>query len=304
MRAVEGIEQTLGDMPVQVFWIHAGRSAEISLTRVKPARDTSHTTPVLLVHGNFSHRGFWISPKGIGLGPFLSQQGYDAWIVELRGHGLSPKGKGFRRITAEDHIKHDLPAAVDHIVQSTGKPLFLVGHSAGGIFIAASLSAGWLDLDRILGIALFGTQLAYGERFIKIPPLAWLSSCLLRLLGRIPASRLGLGPEDEPAGEFLEFISWKKWKGQWENKDGFSYWDGLSKVSTPVLGVAAARDKNDPPEGCEQFLEAFGSEDREFILLAKSRGFSKDYDHVGMVVSKEAAQEVWPLLASWMDRHR
>jgi predicted alpha/beta hydrolase len=257
-----------------------------------------------MVHGNYSDRGFWVSSKGVGLAPFLSSRGYEAWVLELRGHGRSPKGSAFSSITAEEHIKEDLPAAARYVVQTTGKPVFLTGHSAGGIFIAGALSSGCLETDQVLGTALFGAQITYGERFLKIPPLAWSLSLLIRLMGKVPSKRLGLGPEPEPAGEMLEFIRWKRLGGHWEDAAGTSYWSGLGRVTVPLIAVAGAKDKNDPPEGCRLLFDAFGSRDKEFVILARDRGFQTDYDHIGMVVSKEAAQEVWPLLADWMDRRR
>ena len=297
--------QSLGGVDAEIHRIRCGEHAQIALTRVPPAqKDNPHATPVLLTHGNFSNRGFWISPRGIGLAAFLAGRGYDVWVVELRGHGLSPKGPSFSLITAEDHIREDLPSAVRYISTTTGKPVFLCGHSAGGIFIAACLSAGCVEPERILGVSLFGAQITGGEAYLRIPPLAWLSSLLLRVLGRIPAQRMGLGPETEPAGEMLEFIRWKKRGGRWEDSRGFSYWQGLEGISTPVLAVAAARDKNDPPEGCRLLMQAFGSPDKRFVLLGRKHGFAKDYDHIGMIVSKEAAREVWPLLADWMDKRR
>jgi hypothetical protein len=36
------------------------------------------------------------------------------------------------------------------------------------------------------------------------------------------------------------------------------------------------------------------------MVLGKDSGFSKDYDHIGMVVSKEAQKEVWPDLSGWL----
>ena len=82
------------------------------------------------------------------------------------------------------------------------------------------------------------------------------------------------------------------------------YWKDLEKVSAPVLSVAAGNDKNDPPEGCRTLLNAFGSRDKRFVILSRKEGFSRDYDHIGMIVSKEAAREVWPLLTTWMDERR
>ncbi len=296
--------ESLGEVETILHRIPSGGGVEIALTRLAPGPREGHGTPVVLVHGNYSDRGFWVSPKGIGLAPFLSGRGYDAWVVELRGHGRSPKGPAFSSMTAEDHIKEDLPAALRYVIQATGKSAFLVGHSAGGVFIAAALSAGCLEENQVLGAALFGAQISRGEGFLKVPPLAWLLGGLIRLLGRVPSRRLGLGPEPEPAGEMLEFIRWKRLGGRWVDSKGTSYWAGLGKVAVPLICLAGAKDKNDPPEGCRTLLEAFGSPDKEFVVLARDGGYVKDYDHIDMVVSKEAAREVWPLLADWMDARR
>ena len=107
--------ETLGKLPVDVHWIDTADGVRIALTHVAQGEGRGHGTPVVLVHGNYTNRGFWISRKGFGLAPFLVEAGYDAWIVELRGHGLSPKGPGFSSITAEDHIRKDLPAALTYV---------------------------------------------------------------------------------------------------------------------------------------------------------------------------------------------
>ncbi len=310
--------QSLGSVQVEVHPLKADPLWRIALTRIQPpGQDKHHTqtqtiispslhaTPILLVHGSFSNRHFWISNKGIGLAPYLASRGYDVWIVDLRGHGLSREGPDFSAITAEDHIQRDLPAAVSYVWNTTGRPMFLAGHSAGGIIVASYLSWNWPnEPERFIGVALFGAQLAYGEEFLKVPVLAFLCEALLKVLGRVPARLLGLGPEGEPASEMLEFIRWKKRGGTWQDSRGFSYEDGLKKVHIPVLAVAAAADRNDPPAGCKELMEAFGSTDKQFVLLGRDQGFTLDYDHIGMIVSKEAAKEVWPLLAHWMDEKR
>ena len=84
--------------------------------------------------------------------------------------------------------------------------------------------------------------------------------------------------------------------------DGKCYWEGLGKVMTPVLCVAGGADKNDPSSGCRFLLDAFGSSDKNFLNLSEVDGFSKDSEHIGMIGSKQAAEEVWPLLARWLKR--
>ena len=50
-------------------------------------------------------------------------------------------------------------------------------------------------------------------------------------------------------------------------------------------------------------FDAFGSEEKEWVLLGVEQGFAKDYGHVEMIVSKEASVEVWPRIADWLDAH-
>jgi len=290
----------LGGVAVEVRHIDTNDQKRLAVSRIKPRGAGSLSIPVILVHGSYSTRNFWISPKGVGLGPCLADQGFDVWIPELRGHGLSPKGDSFSKITAEDQIRYDLPAIQEAVYAKTGSSAFWIGHSFGGLFMIAALSTGWLNHDMVRGMITFGSQISFGDGYLKIPPVAWTLSLLLKIMGNFPAPKFGLGPEIEPAGTILETIRWKKLFGKWTDSEGTSYWDGLNRVKIPVLTYAAAKDKNDPAPGCRKIHKRLGSIDKMFMVLGKDTGFSKDYDHVGMVVSKEAQEEVWPDLVGWL----
>ena len=292
--------QLLGGVKVELRNIYTADNARLALSRIKPRNENPLSVPVILVHGSYSTRGFWISDRGVGLGVYLADQGFDVWIPELRGHGLSPKGDSFSKITAEDQIRYDLPAVQDAVFSATGMPAFWIGHSFGGLFILAALSAGWLDQGKMKSLVTFGSQISLGDRYLKIPPLAWTLTALLRWMGNFPAPRFSLGPEIESAGTMIETIDWKKFRGRWANSEGVSYWEGLGKIKIPVMTYAAADDKNDPPAGCRKIHKRLGSTDKMFMVLGKDAGFSKDYDHIGMVVSKEAQKEVWPDLSGWL----
>ncbi len=292
--------QILGDVAVDIHRITAADKALLAITRIRPRRSKPPLFPAILVHGSYTNRHFWISPKGVGMGSYLAEKGVDVWIPELRGHGLSPKGDAFSSITAQDQIHHDLPAIQEYVFRQTAAPAFWIGHSFGGLFIIAALSAGRLSQECMKGLVTFGSQISLGDRYLKVPPLSWALSGFLRIMGYLPSPTLGLGPEIEPAGTILETIRWKKLFGKWTDADGFSYWDGIKDIRLPVLTYAAAKDRNDPVEGCRRIHDAYGSTDRIFILLGRINRFSKDYDHVGMVVSREAMTEVWPDVAGWM----
>lgn len=290
----------LGGVRLDVHQIRTKDNVELAISRIHPRGEIIQPFPVILVHGTYCTRSFWVSSKGIGMGVYLSDQGFDVWIPELRGHGLSPKGESFSAISAEDQIRYDLPAIQDYVFQVTDAPAFWIGHSFGGLFIIAALSMQWLNQETVKGMVTFGSQISLGDTYLKIPPVAWSLSLLMRIIGHLPAPTLGLGPEIEPAGVILETIRWKKLFGKWTDSQGKLYWDGLKGISVPIMAFAAAKDKNDPAEGCKIIYDQYGSRDKIFIVLGKNYRFSKDYDHVGMVVSREAQSEVWPDVAGWM----
>ncbi len=302
-QVINSENQKLGDISVEVHRIFTKDKAELAITHISPGKGNDKAPVVVLLHGTYSKRNFWISPKGIGMGSFLAENGCDVWIPELRGHGLSPKGKDFSAITAEEQIRFDIPAIQEFVHIQTNAPLFWIGHSFGGVYFLASLACNWLKQDMIRGAVTFGSQISKGESYLKIPPIAWLCAFVLRRLGYFPATKLGMGPEIESAGSMLEVIRWKEFRGKWINSEGYCYWDGMSRILLPVLAFAAAKDKNDPPEGCKKLYDSLGSPDRAFILLGKKEGFLKDYDHIGMVVSKEAQAEIWPRVVKWLYEH-
>lgn len=296
--------ETIGAVRAEVHTIRAADGAELALTRVPPVTPAPHATPVVFVHGSYARRNFWVSPKGLGVAPFLAEHGFDGWVLELRGHGLSPKGRRFAAITAEDHMRLDLPAAQRHVESVTGRPAFWVGHSAGGLYVLGALSAGWLDAARVAGAATFGSQIRDGEKFLRVPGVVPVLAALLRAMKEFPAPRFGLGPEVEPAGEMIEFLRWKGWRGRWASSAGHDYERGLGAVRVPVISFAGAADEADPPAGCGALLGACGGDDKTFVTLGRDAGYTRDYGHVDMVVSKEAAAEVWPVLARWLEARR
>jgi pimeloyl-ACP methyl ester carboxylesterase len=291
-----------GSVSAAIHRIITEDGCELALTRLNRAAGGPTRPPVILLHGSYSRRNFWLSPKGVGLGAYLHEDGFDVWIPELRGHGLSPKGDRYKTITAEDQIRFDLPAIQAYVCSETDQSVFWVAHSFGGVFLAASQSAGWLNTGPIRGMVTFGSQISRGERYLKIPLVGDFLCFLLNIIGVFPASRFGLGPEVESAGTMTEIIRWKKRGGSWRNSDGHGYWDGMGRVRAPLLAFAGAADRNDPPEGCRIMAEAMGSSDKTIVVLGREEGFSMDYDHVGMVVSKSSAADVWPMVRDWMQR--
>lgn len=292
----------IGPVDARVYRTRTDDDVEIAVTRLGVGAPTPTEPPVVLLHGTFCQRSFWVSNKGDGLGPFLRARGYDVWIPEVRGHGRSPRDARYRDWSAEDQILRDLPAVQRLVEHETGRRAHWVGHSWGGVAILGGLGVGSLDPTRIASTVVLGANITEGDEWLRRPLPRAAAWTLLTVLGRVPAGLMKLGPEPESRGYMLDFLRWKGPRSQWVTRDGEDYWQGIRRAEVPLLAFAAANDESDPVPGCRRMFDEYGG-DKEWVLLGVDQGFSKDYGHVEMIVSKAAADEVWPRIGDWLDAH-
>ena len=86
----------------------------------------------------------------------------------------------------------------------------------------------------------------------------------------------------------------------WRAKIGLVAGRRLS--STPLLGLSGVADTTDPAKYCQRFYRQYGGP-KEDVLLSKANGFSEDYGHIDMVVSRPAEKDVWPLISRWLSAY-
>ena len=83
-----------------------------------------------------------------------------------------------------------------------------IGHSLGGITLAAALGGEYLGEPAVASAAFFGTQVSRTYWPLKIPPVEWGGRFILKRFAQLSGSRLKRGPEDEPIGLALESMRW------------------------------------------------------------------------------------------------
>lgn len=292
-----------GDLSEDVYRIKAANSPDVSVelavTRLGLADQAqAQGVPVILLHGSFSNRRFWYSPKGIGLGAALARAGFDVWIPEMRGHGLSPRNRNWQHNRVADYAHYDLPVIGAFVREQAGQAPHWLGHSLGGTTLAAALGGGYLGADLVASAALFGAQVSRVYWPLKVPPVAWGAKLVIKRFAHISGSRLKRGPEDEPIGLALESLRWNGLFGRFGEK-GNDWWAGLAKVQVPLLAVAGAGDFQDPVWACRKLFEQFGGDSKQFLRLGREEGFDA-FGHVDMLVSKAAQAQVWPLVSGWL----
>jgi pimeloyl-ACP methyl ester carboxylesterase len=296
------------DLSEDVYRLKPGNSPDVSvelaLTRLGlPGSEYARGVPVILLHGSFSNRRFWYSPRAIGLGAHLARCGFDVWIAEMRGHGLSPRNQHYKANRVSDYARYDLPAIAAFVREQTALTPHWIGHSLGGTTLAAALGGHYLNEQDVASVALFGSQISRVYWPLKMPPVEWAGRLLLKPFAHISGSRLKRGPEDEPIGLVQESLRWHGLFGRFGDKKS-DWWAGLAEVKVPVLAVSAEGDHQDPAWACHKLLKQFGSSIREYLCLGQKSGFSDNFGHVEMLVSKQAQREVWPLVEHWLQQQR
>lgn len=253
--------------------------------------------PVVLVPGTFSNHTFWLGTKGHGMAWAVAEAGFEAVILDPRGHGASEQPDG-QDWTFDHWGRVDVPAAVEAVTPDGGRAL-MVGHSAGGAAVLIALAGEPAIRERVAGLVVLATPVPWLQRWRRLG--ARVIRAGSRLLGRFPAPLLGLGPEDELPGVMAQWMTWNL-EGEWVGDDDVDYGAELANVRVPILALSGAGDTVfAPPEACRGILEMVGSDDASYMLAGRETGFSEDFDHPGIVVSKAAHEEVWPRVIDWLE---
>ena len=100
------------------------RSADGTALFWRAWRGPSPRGAVAIVHGLGEHSGRYDH-----VGAFLAARGYDCWAGDCRGHGLSPGP----RVHVDDFGRYVEDAGAFLALAGSRRPLFLVGHSQGGL---------------------------------------------------------------------------------------------------------------------------------------------------------------------------
>ena len=127
-------------------------------------KDLTQSTkpPILIQHGIGQAAFDWLgfNPLGPTLPGQLAERGYDVWVTNSRGTLYSNTNKRAATETLKEHwdfsmhemADYDLPAFVNQILETTGKPkLTLLGYSQGGgqIYYALARNQDWYA-DRVV----------------------------------------------------------------------------------------------------------------------------------------------------------
>lgn len=265
---------------------------ELALTRF--AGEATRPVPVVLTHGTFSNARICGRLAG-----YLAGQGFDCWVLELRGRGESQRK--ISNPTFEAFGLFDVPAALEAVRAHTGRQrLLLVGHSGGGLAFLMHLARVPAARADVVGLAMLASQATEAATTVGgclMLGFGWVAEMLL---GYSPGRACGVGPENEPKGILRQWFRWNLAR-RWTGSDGFDYLSALSELAMPILCLAGAGDRYIAPvRGCRRVFDALAGTDKEWVLCGRFGGFSEDYGHARIIASRAAEREIWPRIRDWL----
>ena len=250
--------------------------------------------PVILCPGYACNHVFMDFNERYSLARFLARRGFDAWVLDLRGHGYSePAGERRADWTFDDLVELDLPAAVSAVRARSGRRPVWIGHSMGGILMYAALGhrRGAAGIDRRAGDAGVAGRLSAGglaaaarprpaPRTLPVPQqlpqrgalvALWSAAQLVARRARrrhepgehrpacLRSRHCGACISNVPRRVLRQLADWSL-SGELRSCDHrIDYRANLSRITTPALIIAGAADRLAPPEIVRFAYDRIGS---------------------------------------------
>lgn len=317
--------------------LHFVRTADGWRLALHRYRTRSAGLPVILCAGYACNRYFLDYDEDYSLARFLARAGFDAWVLELRGRGLSrpnPDTSRPRVWTFDDLVTLDVPAAVGHVARATGQDITWVGHSMGGMVLYAYLGrcAGRPHAVRggvtiaapvVLPTAVPALVGRLGTLLLRLPLCdiigqRWALDVICGLAGILGPSLLGIAANpanidrhvlgralrlcigDVPRAKLQQLARWAL-DGEFSSVDGaVDYRAALGRVDTPLLLIAGSADRLATPAAVRRTLDYLPPAAASYLEFGRAHGHSIDYGHADLILGRAAPAEVFPAVARWL----
>ncbi len=321
--------------PALVLKVPTDDGAEIALHHYPPKVAAVSSIPVLICHGIASNTRTWALGPGRDVGEYLSGQGFDVYLVDLRGHGASGPARSDASAdttSMDTYALHDVPAAVNAARAASGADEAVwIGHSMGGLVMVAYLQrvedhhlaaaatvaspVDWRGADHLTRVIHRLLSLLSGPGPLPARDLAafyaqWEGDIPLHLdrvvyeptnMARpylADMMRVGLSPiQAGVRRQFAATIAARRFV----SLDGaHDYLEGASSITVPFLVVSGRTDHLCPPERTVTFFDRLASTDKTWRVFGLDQGDHADYGHVDLCNGDHAADDVYPYLADWL----
>ncbi len=268
--------------------------------------------PVFMVHGSIESGKIFYSNSGKGLAPFLAQNGFDVFVADLRGRGLSkPTINKNSEHGLTEILKDDFPAYINEIKKIKGDvPQYWIAHSWGGVMMLSFLARNFNSV-KISSIVFFATKRRisiFNLKKLWMINFNWnfLAKIFILFKGYLPAKEMKIGSDNESKKSYYETAKWVNSERWIHWNEDFDYSAALKKLCLPPTLYLAG--KNDTvlghPKDVKLLMNETGNQNHEFLILGKSNGNINDYGHIDILAHPDAAKDVYPIALDWIKRYR
>jgi pimeloyl-ACP methyl ester carboxylesterase len=253
---------------------------------------------------------------------------------------LSERLKGIKMTnwSVDDHINHDIPAAIRYVLKKTGqKRVHWIGHSMGGMamfaylgqnpnaqtqiksFVAAAVPmVAFHPLSEPMQLLVDAeAAIGVGSKLVgSSAPATWGA-----IFGDLqtPTDKLFFhGDNVEPdvvralnkqaqeeiaPSQLKQLIAMLRTE-RFTSLDGsIDYVEALTRVEKPTCFLVGTVDNMATPGAVRFAYRQIASDDKEFNLFGRVNSHKDDYGHDDVIIGRNARSEVYPVIRKWLDRH-
>lgn len=244
---------------------------------------------VIISHGFNAHSGQYAWPA-----EQFVQAGFAVYAADLRGRGKSD-GERFYVESISEYVADVHAAVVMAKAREPGLPVFMLGHSAGGV-VACTYA---LDHpDELDGLICESFAFRVPAPSLALDIITWLSGFAKRLgvlklknkdFTRDPAALAALNADPLIANETQPAATvGALWRADKRLEKDFP------KITLPLLIIHGSDDKATQPKGSEFFHRTAGSKDKTLKIYP---------GHFHDLLADTGKEAVMADIQSWMDAH-
>ena len=265
-----------------------------------------------MLHGSIENGKIFYSSSGKGLAPFLASNGFDVFVPDLRGRGLStPSIHRSSGYGVYESIVEEIPIFIDKIRELKGsQSMQWVAHSWGGVLVLCYYARFQSHASFVASMVFFGTKRRIVthsiKRYLMVEGVYGLLFSIIGFIkGFVDAKMISVGSDNETLKANRETWRWIT-KNSWKDEDGFDYKRVLPGITLPpVLYITGANDDVlGNPKDVELLMNETGTHQRhEFYLASKKNGNLHNYDHINLLTHHDAVNDHFQMVIEWMQKH-
>lgn len=276
-----------GELYEDVYHMNPGVSPDptvrLAVTRVRDPAWQGDRFPVVLLHSEFHNRRLWLSPQGEGFGGLLARYGFDVWLPEMRGHGLSPENRDWAKGHVSLLAEEDLPPVHRFVAEQSGNEPAWVGQGLGARLIAHAMIHNH-QLLRVIPGAIFidpGNPRSHWTNRV----MSFFERLNLGRHDRVSGPRRNWGPEYEPSAMLRDIHRSQK---RYRRGKAHPIYDGLRVIRCPTLSVAL-----DDDEEARSFAGLLGGQIRQTLFASRYEMARRNEGASALVPAMQNDMRAW-----------